>query len=200
LKNRKKIKEWLEGLGHTVIYIKQPGVNEVGNKIRDILFNENTTPNKHTMRALFLADYCELIETVYRRKTNKDAVVICDRYVPVSNMVYGYFGDEIDFKELSMLNSFGNRGLFFPDLIMIYSIKEETMIDRLTKRQGLDGDINYYDRKSIDFKRNIRKGYEQVCRYLHPLESLVTHYIDAEKTIDEVSNATKQKILEYFEV
>ena len=201
----KRVKEYLESIGKLVVSLRQPGVNDLGEKIREILLSGQYVMNENTRRFLYAADHAELVQfyEAYRGMSSvppswklelthplSEYNVLIDRYSPLSNIIFGHCGDLLPLNEVKSVSKISSRSIY-PDLIIVYTVSEETMTERL---EGRDGN-NFYDLKGKDFRDRVREGYENSHMYLTG-ERLV--YIDGNGSEDEVFIKTIKEINEYI--
>ena len=190
-----RLLEWLRQKGHQAVFGRQPGFTEIGEGARQLLF-ESSHIDDLTKRLLFAASHTSLVNEIYSKR-GKDQIFIIDRYVPVSNLIFGTYGDGLDANYIQGLNASRILGQF-PDLIIIYQVSEDTMLSRIKARAAEKGETNYYDFKDLAFKARIRKGYEEIKNHLLPEEQKVIEYISAEGTVEEVFSETLSVLASHF--
>ena len=189
--------EWLKQKGLDAVFGRQPGFTEIGEGARKLLF-ESSYVDDLTKRLLFAASHTSLINEIYRQR-GQERIFIIDRYVPVSNLVFGTYGDGLDAEYIKSLNASDLLGQF-PDLIIIYQVTEETMLKRINARAAEKGETNYYDYKDLAFKSRIRKGYEEIRDHLLAEEQKIIRYVSAEGTVEEVFQETLKVLTKVFEI
>lgn len=193
----KLVVEWLNKQGYHAKFARQPGTTKIGERMRSLLFDSpDIETDNMTKRLLYAASHVSLMHEVYQNK-DPETIWIIDRYVPVSNLIFGAYGDELNADFVKNLN--GTHALpLFPDLIIIYTVTEQTMLKRIEIREAAKGDTNFYDFKDLSFKKRIRQGYEVVKDHLLPTEQSLLRYLPAESGVEAVFEATKKLLKKEF--
>jgi dTMP kinase len=164
-----------------ILFIKEPGFTKFGEKIREIIFNDNIS--KKTELFLFLADRSETIEKVVKPNLNK--TIISDRSV-ISGIAYGM--EFFDFNLLVNLNKFATDGIF-PNLVIILKLDKETLKKRLAQKTH-----DNIEKRGIEYLLRIQDNIIQTCNRLE-----ITYFlIDASKTIEEINFRIKKAVSEYI--
>ena len=152
--------------------------------MRRLLFEGALETDPVTRRLLFAASHCSLEREVYARR-KRDVVWLIDRYVPVSNFVFGHYGDGVDPAFIHALNGPPDTRRF-PDLVVVLEVSENTMLERIRARQNAAGETNFYDLQDLDFKARIRRGYAEILQWIPPEERPLIRCIEAEGSIEKV--------------
>ena len=124
------------------LFIKEPGFTKFGEKLREIIFNNDEISKKSEL-FLFLADRSETIEKVIKPNLNK--TIISDRSV-ISGIAYGI--EFFDFDMLVNLNKFATDCVF-PHFTNILSI------DDISNTQSNSVVIFLYDIEIIKYCQKI---------------------------------------------
>ena len=85
------LKEKLEQEGYDVIISREPGGTQLGEKIRNILRNDNMAAMTELL--LFMGARYEHYDKVIRPHIENGGIVILDRYIPSSIAIQGYAKD-----------------------------------------------------------------------------------------------------------
>ena len=120
----KKLKEWLESKGFTVVLLKEPTDGDYGRKIREKL-NKNGKINQFEMAKLYALDRLENVKKNVQPALNRGDIIIIDRYVP-SSIVYQSINGPSE-SEILELNKFAPE----PDVVIIIDITEDEAIRRM---------------------------------------------------------------------
>lgn len=179
---------------------RQPGGTPLGQEIREVLFNMGFDMSSlMAERFLFSADHADFVDKIlWPNKANPSQLILCDRYNPISNIVYGSFGRNIPIPTMLTINSICTQA-YSPDLVIVLHITEEEMLERLKARQAANGELNRLDLESISFKRMLFFGYNNLKNLLPLNEKLALRDVDANGDEDEVFNKIISVIEKEFE-
>ena len=85
------MKEYLEGLGKTVLLTREPGGTGISEKLREILLDkENAEMSDTTEMMIYAAARAQHVAERIRPALERGEVVICDRFVDSSVAYQGY--------------------------------------------------------------------------------------------------------------
>ena len=155
--------EHLRSLGFSVLHTREPGGNEVSEKIRTLLLDpaNNITPIAELL--LYEASRAQLIKEVIEPALKKGFVVVCDRFSDATLAYQGYargLGVEL----VKTLNKIATQGIT-PNLTIYLDIAVSTGIARargLGKGGHKAGDR--IERESLAFHKKVRNGYLSVAK------------------------------------
>ena len=123
-------------------------------------------------------------------------LLIIDRWTPISNFIYGYFGDGIHPFEMYKLNEIANlRNDVTPDLTIVLDVKQEDLIKRYEKARSENREMNRLDERDLEFKSKIRTGYQNIDLFFP--EYIIAH-IPTDGTINEVFETVINTIYAYI--
>src|SRR5919198_1488524 len=108
--------DWLVGQQHEVVYTREPGGTALGEGVRQLLL-EGPDMTAWAEAALYASARAELVERVIRPALERDAWVICDRYID-SSVAYQGIGRGLGVGRVLELNLAATRGLM-PDLTFV---------------------------------------------------------------------------------
>ncbi|WP_129408592.1 dTMP kinase [Marinitoga lauensis] len=125
----KKLTDYFRLKGYKVIWNREPGGTELGEKIRELLLgNYNIC---HVSEALlFAASRAQLVEELI--KPNQDKIIILDRFVD-SSIVYQGYARELGWKEVYEINKHALDGIM-PDLTIVVDVSVETSFRRMANK------------------------------------------------------------------
>lgn len=170
------ISEYMESKGISFIVTREPGGTPIGEKIRDIILdNENINMGSETEALLYAAGRSQHIHEKIIPALKEGKIVISDRFL-LSSLAYQGVGRGLGIENVKMINDFGLRGIQ-PDLILFFHIDPEITLERKTTQGGdrLEKEGNDFHRKVYEGYRELIEKYpENICR------------IDARKSVDEV--------------
>jgi len=161
------------------LFIKEPGFTKLGNKIREIIFNDEIS--KKAELFLFLADRSELSEKIIKKNLNK--LIISDRSV-ISGIAYAM--PFFDFDMLVNLNKFATNSLF-PQFVIILKLEKEDLIKRISLKEK-----DNIEKRGIDYLLNIQENIITTCNRLEIPYLL----LDATNSIEEIHFRIKKAINE----
>lgn len=164
-----------------VVWTREPGGTEVGEKIRDILKNYNLDPRTEAL--LFAASRTENTWKKIMAAKVKNKIVLCDRYVH-SSLVYQGIVKNLGYKNVYKINQFG-IGNTKPDIIFYLDINEKETYSRKSE----DKTRVEYDRLENEFgnENEIKKvisGYYSILKFDY--NKIIK--INARKSIEEITN------------
>lgn len=182
-----KIKEMLEEKGFDVVVTREPGALDIGQKIRNILLHHEGVVADRCEMFLFLADRSQHVETFIKPLLKEGKIVLCDRHID-STIAYQGYGRGQDIKLLKDLNAIAVNGLN-PDLTLLFDVSTETAQTRVGNEK------DRMESAGIEFHKKVRNGYLS----LQKENSDRIKIIDANKSIEEVFENTKNIVLQLIE-
>ena len=158
------------------ILTREPGGTETGQRIREILLDENL-PKLNAKTELFLhfASRIENIENLIKPAITNGKIVICDRFVDSS---YVYQGDGLGL-DYSMIDDVRKNSIgdLKPDITFLIDLPVETAFARIHNRS----ENNRYERLGIDFHQKIRNGFLRLANKNSRIK-----VINGDRNLDEV--------------
>ncbi len=180
------LRDYLEEKGFSVLCTREPGGNQISEKIRDIIIDtENKKMNPRTEALLYAAARAQLVSEVIIPTLKKGDIVICDRFVD-SSVAYQGEGRKLGGEVISELNLFATDGLE-PDVTFFLKIDPEMGIERKKRQESLDR----IESEKIYFHKKVFYGYI----------SLAEKFSERIKIIDASAdiNTIHQNITAYIE-
>lgn len=178
-----KMKEYLEGLGYTVLVSREPGGVSVAEQIRSVILDNDM--DAMTEALLFAAARREHLVKKVIPALERGEIVLCDRFVHSSLVYQGILGG-LGLETVSSINAVA-IGEYMSNATLFLDIEPEIGLKRIEANAGRE--VNRWDKESLDFHQRIREGYQ----------SLISHYpehniqsIDASGTQEEVFEQSKQ--------
>lgn len=156
-----RVKTQLENKGFSVCVVREPGTTPLGEKIREILKDDNTPKTKRATMMLFLASRADMVEQTLSRVQTAYDYVILDRYTD-STLAYQGFGDEHSVPLLQQFNAFCTNGLQ-PEQTFLLDVTPEVAKARRSERPT---DVDPFDTDE-DYAYRVMKGYRELAR-LYP--------------------------------
>ena len=174
----------LKKLGHKVAKLREPGGTLMGEKIREIFFQDTLEKVDPITEAFLLyASRKHLDQNFLREKINQGYIVIADRYSDAT-VAYQCFGKGLDKNFIDLMHK--GSDLLTPDLTFYLDITAEMSRERISDRE-----MDRMESESIELFDKVRQGYLKIASE-NP-ERVVC--MDANKSIDELKDeiATKTK-------
>ena len=169
--------ELLKNEFNDFLFIKEPGFTPLGEKLRNIIFNDVIC--KKSELFLFLADRAETVEKVIKPNINKN--IITDRSV-ISGIAYAM--EFFEFNMLVNLNQFATNSIF-PQKVIILKLDKKTLIKRLPTKTH-----DNIEKRGIDYLLSIQDNMIEVCNRLEIPYIL----LDASNSIEEINFRIKKVI------
>ena len=168
---------YLKDKGCDYVFTREPGGTYIGEKIRNIILdNDNEGMTAEAEALLYAASRAQHVREKIIPAVNAGKTVICDRYVD-SSIVYQGVGRKIGIQAVKAVNDFATGG-FMPDLTLFFDLSAEESV----KRRQSTGSLDRIEKESLDFHKSIYDGYIALAE-----ENLGRiKRIDASKTVEEV--------------
>lgn len=181
-----RIKKFLEKRGHNVLLTREPGGTKIGERIRQILLDNNCKEmSAVTETLLYAASRAQHVEELIIPALNEGKIVLCDRFVD-SSIVYQGIGRGIGLEAVISVNEFATFGLK-PDLTILLDIEPETGLNRVKTIKNADR----LEEEKLDFHKKVYKGYKDLAN-MYPERIKI---IEADKTIEEISREIENKLI-----
>ena len=132
--------------------VREPGSNNISEKIREILLDKNNVITFETETLLFLSARSHLVDSIIKKELENNVFILCDRFID-STMAYQGYGRKLNRNLIQDMNLFATQNLF-PYLTIIFDIDPEIAHHRINS--------NNFDRMEncgIDFQKKVRDGY-----------------------------------------
>lgn len=146
----KMLEEYFESKGYKVLLTREPGGNEVAEKIRRIIM-ENPL---HSLSEayLFAAARIEHINNTILPALKEGKIVICDRYVDSSLVYQAYVGNV---EGVRAINKYAYENCM-PQKTFFFDITPIEAIQRINQNNR---EQNRFDKQEIEYHEKIYQGY-----------------------------------------
>ena len=156
----RKLASYLKRKGYDVVLVREPGGNQVAEKIRKVLLSrKNSGMTALTELLLYEAARSQLTETVILPALKQGRVVVCDRHAD-SSLAYQGYGRGLSKGMIEQLNRIATFGLS-PDLTIILDVPVSVSAER-RRLQGRKEDR--LEGEKSDFHRRIRQGFLKIAK------------------------------------
>lgn len=170
--------------GLAVRVLREPGGTEIGEAIRAILLDPETTGlDARAELLLYEAARAQLVAEVIEPALDAGEVVLCDRFFDSSTAYQGH-GRGLPTAEVDLLNKAATGGLQ-PDRTLVLDIDPALGVGRATT-QGADR----LESEDLAFHERVRSGFLAIARE-HPQRVRV---VDASGAMDEVAAAIRSAL------
>jgi dTMP kinase len=144
----------LEADGCDVVLTREPGGTVLGERIRELLLHGgHVSPWAEAL--LYAASRAQHVDEVIRPALERDAWVVCDRYVD-SSVAYQGVGRSLGLERVLDLNLAAVGGLM-PDRTFLLSLDATEVPGRL------QGDHDRLEREPGDFHSRVAEGYRELA-------------------------------------
>jgi dTMP kinase len=189
----RKLAEWLEAEGESVVVTRQPGGTRIGDRIRALLLDsrtENLAPRAEL--GLMFSDRAQAIAEIIEPALAKGRIVVCDRYTD-STEAYQGGGRELGSKVVLDLHAAMCGGLQ-PDLTLLllpdFARSLERARRRNTRAAGHPIDENRFEKEDELFYRRVFDKYCEIARR-EPLRVVV---IDGDQSVEQIHQRIVQVV------
>ncbi len=177
--------------GLECIITREPGGNEISEKIREMLLDPaNTSISPQAELLLYVASRAQLVGEVIRPALESGTSVLCDRFMDASVAYQGWargLGEDV----VADLNSFAVAGAV-PDRTYLLDLEVSDGFERGPDRREAEG-MRSRDRLELEkrtFHEKVREGYLRIASR----EPDRVAVIDASVPIDEVIEAVLRNL------
>ena len=148
------LREAFAAEGRDVVGTREPGGTDLGERVRELLLHgDELTPWAEA--ALFAAARAELVERVIRPTLERDADVVCDRYID-SSLAYQGIARGLGVERVLELNLQATRGLLPDRTFLILLDPEES-----ARRAG--GEPDRIERAGGNFRSAVDAAYRELA-------------------------------------
>lgn len=180
------ISSFLQENGLDCLVTREPGGTTAGEKIRDILLdNESKLDNETELLLLFAARYQHINEIIVPAlKDNK--WVICDRYIDASLAYQGY-GRGVEIKTIgNLIDTYACKAI--PDITFLLDIDVDTAFLRFEKNREKDR----FENLNKDFFEKVRLGYIDIAKKNPERIKIINANQDAGSVANEITREIKK--------
>lgn len=166
------------------IYTQEPGGSQIGNEIKDILFDNYDYPAPLTDLFLFLADRSQHINDIINPALTSNQIVICDRF-SLSTLAYQSFETPLSLTQLKAVEAVSRRFLEPCHIIqLVLDISPQTSFERIHKL----GTLDRIEQKPFHFYQHVSNIFREQHDLLFPHSHsfLVDSTISTDKLHDTI--------------
>jgi len=191
-----RLADWLRSKERDVVVTFEPGGTEIGNRIRQLLFDlAHGEMTARTELLLMNAARAQHVEQVIEPALTAGKLVLSDRFAE-SSLAYQGFGRELGLDVSAPICEFATGGLK-PDLVLLLDLDVEEGLRRnrkLDETHGRTGATkeNRFEAESLVFHRRVRDGFLELASR-EPKRFVV---LDATRSPDEVETEIRKTVAE----
>jgi len=185
----KLLRHYLQNAGFKVLLTREPGGTALGERLRDIILQENTT--NITDLLLVMAARSEHLDKVIKPALKEGVVVICDRFID-STATYQATSD-LSIDSIYQLHAMMFDNLM-PDLTILLSLEPEEALKRAQKRNETLEDK--METKGLNFHLDVFEKYHQISRLFPSRVKVIDANRDIQEIKEEVINIIRA--IQYF--
>ena len=167
------------------ILFREPGGTDFAEKIRNILLDNNNKMSSLSETLLFLAARSDLVRKQIKPNLENNFYVICDRFLD-STLAYQSFGRGVD---LDLINSITNKAVdgLAPSTTFLLDCDINVCLSRIDKKDRMENE-------GKEFLIKVKNGFLELAK-LNKNRYVI---VDANKSINEISNYIWEKFLERY--
>ncbi len=156
----KRLKEFLEKKGYSVVVTREPGGTRISEKIRSILLDPELDDfNSLTEIYLYLASRAQHVAEIIFPVLNEKKIVVSDRFADAT-FAYQGFGRGLSLEKIKLLNRIACQGVH-PDITFLLDIPVQESVRR-SQKAGKTADR--LEQEGNVFLNKVRQGYERLAR------------------------------------
>ncbi len=170
----KLAEEYLRLKGHDVYLTKEPGGDEISEKIRSILLNPDHKGKleDRTELLLFCAARANFVPRVVRPALDAGKIVLCDRYED-STRTYQGFGRGLYLSDIDFINNFATQSLK-PDLTLLFDVSAKLGLSKATTDEF--GTKDRMESAGEEFHKKVNAGFLKLAEE-EPYRMKVIQYV-----------------------
>lgn len=151
------LKEYLDGIDREVVYTREPGGTPLAEKIRNLILTEEM--DALTEAYLFATARMEHINRVILPALDRDAIVLCDRYVD-SSLAYQGFARGLGLDKVKEINFYALENCM-PDMTVFLDMDPR---ESFRKKSGKHIDDDRLENETTEFHARVYEGFKVLAR------------------------------------
>lgn len=173
------LSEYLKEKGFDVVTTREPGGDDVGKKIRELVLHYKGDVSPTCEAFLYLADRAQNTDMTVKPAIDAGKIVLCDRHIDSSVAFQGY-GRGLDIERIKMFNSIATSGRV-PDLTLVFDVDSEIALSRVSKKW------DRIEAEGIEFHKKVRYGFLEIAKE----EPQRVKVVDANGSIENIFEHVK---------
>jgi dTMP kinase len=148
---------WLEARGENVVTTREPGGTAIGDRIRKVLLDtESSSMDARAEALLYAADRAQHVAEVIKPALDQGKVVVSDRFVD-SSLAYQGIGRGLGLEEIYRISQWGTGGVI-PDLVFFLKLDPEKGLARVP------GTPDRLEQETGDFHKRVGDAYVALAK------------------------------------
>ena len=144
--------QWLRDEGHDLVTCRDPGSTKLGEAIRDILLQSDSTPiHRRSEMLLYMAARAQLVQEVIQPALTAGKTVVCDRFL-LANVVYQGHAGGLDVESIWQVGQVATEGLS-PTLTFLLDMDAADALDRI------EGTPDRIEAQGLAYMQQVREGF-----------------------------------------
>ena len=181
-----RLARYIRGLGHPVIYTREPGGTPLAERIRNLVLDPHVEEmDFRTELLLYAASRAQHVSELIAPALRAGKSVICDRFTD-STVAYQGYGRSLDLAMIDRVNTVATGGLL-PDLTVYLDLPVEAASKRRDQRPGQPDRL---EKAGEGLQLKVRQAYLDLAAQ-HPDSSLV---LDAGQDENSLAKAIRKAL------
>ncbi|MEO0241047.1 MAG: dTMP kinase [candidate division WOR-3 bacterium] len=170
-----------------VVFTREPGGTDVGEKIREIILNKNFDIDPYSELFLFLVARRENVKRIITPALREGKIVICDRFDD-STFAYQGFGRNIPLRFITRVNKLITEEIK-PNLTFLIDVPVNIGFSRIKREDRIEIE-------KTDFHERVRKGFLTIAKRAKKRVIVLNGEDNLERNIEICEEITFRRLLE----
>jgi dTMP kinase len=172
--------DFLRKEGYDVVFTREPGGTDVGNRIRDVLLRlKKIRISALTEMLLFEASRAEHVRRVIAPALGKKKIVVCDRFNDATVVYQGYAG-LVPLEQIRKVETVSVAGMT-PDVTILLDIPATRGLGKIDPHKK-----DRMESKDLSFHKRVRSGYLELARRNRKRIKVIRTRDTIDRTFEEV--------------
>jgi dTMP kinase len=176
----------LQGEGHIVHHLREPGGTTLGESIRGLLLDSAHEITPRAEMLLFSAARAQLTDEVIRPALERGEIIVCDRFFDSTTVYQGVARGLGELEWMRMLHQQVTGGLA-PDITFFLDLPHGAASSRRDRR----GEADRMESAGDDFMADVARGYRDLAR----AEPGRIYSVSAERTVAAIAEEIWAEVL-----
>jgi dTMP kinase len=142
----------LRQAGRDVVTCRDPGSTPLGERLREILLHQHTTPiHRRSEMLLYMAARAQLVEEVIRPALAAGRIVLSDRFL-LANVVYQAYAGGLAPEDVWRVGAVTVAGVM-PDVVFLLDMPAQRAAERIRRQP------DRMEAQGLDYLEQVRQGF-----------------------------------------